>query len=65
MLPGPADLDGAAAARVNSRSWHPRRPLAAPLAFRAPQGLRHVLTVIRCLLIEPNPDSALNDEAGA
>lgn len=27
-------------------------------------GLRHVLTVIRCLLIEPNPDSALNDEAG-
>jgi ubiquitin-conjugating enzyme E2 S len=27
-------------------------------------GLRHVLTVIRCLLIEPNPDSALNEEAG-
>lgn len=27
-------------------------------------GLRHVLIVIRCLLIEPNPESALNDEAG-
>jgi len=27
-------------------------------------GLRHVLTVIRCLLIEPNAESALNEEAG-
>jgi ubiquitin-conjugating enzyme E2 S len=27
-------------------------------------GIRHVLTVIRCLLIDPNPESALNDEAG-
>jgi ubiquitin-conjugating enzyme E2 S len=27
-------------------------------------GLRHVLTVVRCLLIEPNPESALNEEAG-
>jgi ubiquitin-conjugating enzyme E2 S len=27
-------------------------------------GLRHILTVIRCLLIEPNPESALNEEAG-
>ncbi|KZV27387.1 hypothetical protein F511_02496, partial [Dorcoceras hygrometricum] len=27
-------------------------------------GLRHVLIVIRCLLIEPFPDSALNDQAG-
>lgn len=27
-------------------------------------GLRHLLTVIRCLLIEPNPESALNEEAG-
>lgn len=26
-------------------------------------GLRHVLTVVRCLLIEPNPDSALNEQA--
>ncbi|KAK9459780.1 ubiquitin-conjugating enzyme/RWD-like protein [Lipomyces oligophaga] len=26
--------------------------------------LRHVLMVIRCLLIEPNPESALNEEAG-
>ena len=27
-------------------------------------GLRHVLVVIRCLLIQPFPDSALNEEAG-
>jgi ubiquitin-conjugating enzyme E2 S len=27
-------------------------------------GLRHVLLVIRCLLIEPFPESALNEEAG-
>eukprot|EP00755_Sulcionema_specki_P030173 Sspe_Gene.93769::Locus_66292_Transcript_1_1_Confidence_1.000_Length_558::g.93769::m.93769/K10583/UBE2S, E2EPF; ubiquitin-conjugating enzyme E2 S len=27
-------------------------------------GLRHILLVIRCLLIEPNPESALNEEAG-
>lgn len=27
-------------------------------------GLRHVLGVIRCLLIEPNAESALNEEAG-
>ncbi|KAL6777427.1 UBC20 [Auxenochlorella protothecoides x Auxenochlorella symbiontica] len=27
-------------------------------------GLRHILTVIRCLLVEPNPESALNEEAG-
>jgi len=26
--------------------------------------LKHLLLVIRCLLIEPNPDSALNEEAG-
>ena len=27
-------------------------------------GLRHIFTVIRCLLIEPNAESALNEEAG-
>ncbi|CAK9269435.1 unnamed protein product [Sphagnum jensenii] len=27
-------------------------------------GLRHVLLVVRCLLIEPFPESALNEEAG-
>lgn len=26
--------------------------------------LTHILTVIRCLLIEPYPESALNEEAG-
>lgn len=28
-------------------------------------GLRHALTAVRCLLIEPNPESALNAEAAA
>ena len=32
--------------------------------WKATLGLRHVLLVIRCLMIEPNPDSALNAEAG-
>ena len=27
-------------------------------------GLRHVLLVVRCLLVEPFPESALNEEAG-
>ncbi|KAE8722034.1 Ubiquitin-conjugating enzyme E2 S [Hibiscus syriacus] len=27
-------------------------------------GLRHVLIVVRCLLIEPFPESALNEQAG-
>lgn len=27
-------------------------------------GLRHVLVVVRCLLVEPFPESALNEEAG-
>ncbi len=27
-------------------------------------GMRHVLLTIRCLLIQPNPESALNEEAG-
>lgn len=27
-------------------------------------GLRHIFLVIRCLLIDPNPESALNEEAG-
>lgn len=27
-------------------------------------GVRHVLVVVRCLLIEPFPESALNEEAG-
>lgn len=27
-------------------------------------GIKHIITVIRCLLIDPNPESALNEEAG-
>eukprot|EP01059_Diplonema_ambulator_P008664 TRINITY_DN18328_c0_g1_i1.p2 TRINITY_DN18328_c0_g1~~TRINITY_DN18328_c0_g1_i1.p2 ORF type:complete len:194 (+),score=63.35 TRINITY_DN18328_c0_g1_i1:58-639(+) len=32
--------------------------------WEASMGLRHVFLVIRCLLVEPNPESALNEEAG-
>eukprot|EP00659_Diplonema_papillatum_P012040 gene12040-18598_t len=32
--------------------------------WKASLGLRHILLVIRCLLIEPNAESALNEEAG-
>jgi ubiquitin-conjugating enzyme E2 S len=27
-------------------------------------GMQHILTVVKCLLIYPNPESALNEEAG-
>ncbi|KAM4818437.1 ubiquitin-conjugating enzyme E2 S-like [Thomomys bottae] len=32
--------------------------------WTAELGIRHVLLTIKCLLIHPNPESALNDEAG-
>jgi len=32
--------------------------------WKPTHGIQHVLMVIRCLLIEPNPASALNEEAG-
>ena len=32
--------------------------------WKASHGLRHVLLVVHCLLIQPNPESALNEEAG-
>ena len=32
--------------------------------WKSELGLRHVLLTIKCLLIVPNPESALNEEAG-
>lgn len=32
--------------------------------WRPELGIAHVLTVVKCLLIHPNPESALNEEAG-
>jgi ubiquitin-conjugating enzyme E2 S len=32
--------------------------------WQADLGIKHVLIVIRCLLCQPNPDSALNEDAG-
>jgi len=34
------------------KDWNPQK------------GLRHILLAIKCLMIEPNPESALNEEAG-
>ena len=34
------------------KDWNPQK------------GLRHIFLAIRCLMIEPNPESALNEEAG-
>ena len=32
--------------------------------WQSKYGIGHILTVIKCLLINPNPDSALDEEAG-
>eukprot|EP00040_Diaphanoeca_grandis_P023873 m.130438 g.130438 ORF g.130438 m.130438 type:complete len:204 (-) comp29478_c0_seq1:128-739(-) len=32
--------------------------------WKADMGIEHVLTVVKCLLIHPNPASALNEDAG-
>ena len=32
--------------------------------WKPDMGIRHILMVIKCLLIVPNPESALNEEAG-
>lgn len=32
--------------------------------WKPDMGIEHVLTVVKCLLIHPNPASALNEEAG-
>ena len=42
-----------------SQSLPPRHIMIPP-----PSLLRHILMIIRCLLIEPFPESALNEEAG-
>lgn len=44
--------DGAICVNTLKKDWSPEL------------GLKHVLLVIRCLLIYPNPESALNEEAG-
>merc|ERR1712167_35847 len=32
--------------------------------WKSSMGIAHILTVVKCLLIHPNPESALNEEAG-
>lgn len=54
-----------------TKIWHPNVSKAGEICvnvlkrdWKPDMGLRHVLLVIRCLLIEPFPESALNEEAG-
>lgn len=54
-----------------TKIWHPNVAKAGEICvnvlkrdWKPDLGLRHVLLVIRCLLIEPFPESALNEEAG-
>lgn len=54
-----------------TKIWHPNVSKAGEICvnvlkrdWQPTLGLRHVLMVIRCLLIEPYPESALNEEAG-
>ena len=44
--------EGEICVNVLKRDWKPEL------------GIKHVLLVVRCLLIEPGPDSALNEVAG-
>ena len=54
-----------------TKIWHPNVSKAGEICvnvlkkdWKPDLGLRHVLLVIRCLLIEPFPESALNEDAG-
>ena len=54
-----------------TKIWHPNVSKAGEICvnvlkkdWKPDLGLRHVLLVVRCLLIEPFPESALNEEAG-
>lgn len=54
-----------------TKIWHPNVSKEGEICvnvlkrdWKPDLGLRHVLLVIRCLLIEPFPESALNEEAG-
>jgi len=54
-----------------TRMFHPNVAASGEICVNALKkdwnpglGIRHILMVIRCLLIQPNPESALNEEAG-
>lgn len=50
--PNVAPVTGEICVNTLKKDWH------------ASMGLQHILVVIRCLLVEPNPESALHEEAG-
>lgn len=54
-----------------NKIWHPNVSKSGEICvnvlkrdWKPDMGIKHVLLVIRCLLIEPYPESALNEEAG-
>lgn len=54
-----------------TKIWHPNVSKSGEICvnvlkrdWKSDLGIKHVLLVIRCLLIEPYPESALNEEAG-
>lgn len=54
-----------------TKIWHPNVSKSGEICvnvlkrdWKPDMGVKHVLLVIRCLLIEPYPESALNEEAG-
>lgn len=50
--PNVSPSNGEICVNALKRDWQPK------------YGIGHILTVIKCLLINPNPDSALDEEAG-
>ncbi|CAO1621999.1 unnamed protein product [Jaminaea pallidilutea] len=57
--------------RMSTKIFHPNVSSAGEICvstlkkdWQPKYGIGHILTVIKCLLISPNPDSALNAEAG-
>ena len=65
------DAEALCAGYFLTKIFHPNVSKAGEICVNvlkrdwAPEmGLRHVLVIVRCLLIEPFPESALNEEAG-
>ncbi|KAH9010573.1 ubiquitin-conjugating enzyme/RWD-like protein [Lactarius pseudohatsudake] len=49
---------------VYHQDFHPNVSSAGEIYWKSSYGIGHILVTIKCLLIYPNPDSALDEEAG-